>query len=263
MTRPKKNLLNKNQSHFMDLNLSNVVYSKHDLKRKIKIPTKLTPMLAEDLGFHIGDGCMIEYRRKDTGGMRYQFNYSGNLNKDFNYFQNKLLPRKKKLYNLDLKVKIHTTENSIYVSYYSRVLYDFFLALDIPSGKKTKVSLPEIIKKSPKRIKAAFIRGLAAADFCVCVKNRSNGIYPSIKFVTASKILCKDVCKILQEFRIPLTRYEEFKIDKRFKQPTTTYCLDINGRKRLNLWMQRIGFSDKRNLISVTKFSRARRDLNP
>ncbi len=247
----------------MDLNLSNVVYSKHDLKRKIKIPTKLTPMLAEDLGFHIGDGCMIGYQRKDTGGMRYQFNYSGNLNKDFDYFQNNLLPRKKKLYNLDLKVKIHNTENSIYVSYYSRVLYDFFLALGIPSGKKTNVSLPEIIKKSPKRIKAAFIRGLAAADFCVCVKNRFNGIYPSIKFVTASKILCKDVCKILQEFCIPLTRYKEFKIDKRFKQPTTTYCLDINGRKRLNLWMKRIGFSDKRNLISVTKFSRARRDLNP
>ena len=250
----QENLLSKNKRYFTDLYFDNIFYSKYDLERKIKIPKKLTPMLAEDIGFHIGDGCMIKYRRKDTGAMRYQFVYSGNSIKDLDYFQNKLLLRKKELYNLDIRIKIHSTENSTYASFYSQALYDFFIAIGVTSGKKTNIAVPQIIKESSSNIKAAFIRGLAAADFCVCVKNRYNGIYPTIKFDSASKILCKDVCKILNEFEIPFTTYKDCRIDKRFKHPTTAYCLDVNGRKRLKLWMQRIGFSDKRNILSVLKF---------
>lgn len=165
-----KNLLGKNKRYFTDFNYDNIFYSKYDLERRIKIPKKLTPMLAEDIGFHIGDGCMIKYRRKDTGAMRYQFVYSGNSKKDLDYFKNKLLPRKKELYNLDIKIKIHSTENSTYASFYSQALYDFFTGIGVPSGKKTNVAVPQIIKEKSRNIKAAFIRGLAAADFCVCVK---------------------------------------------------------------------------------------------
>lgn len=238
----------------MDLNLDTIVYSKHDVKRKIKIPKRLTSLLAEDLGFHIGDGCMIQYRRKDTGGTRYQFIYSGNSEKDLDYFQNKLLQRKKKLYNLNIGIKHVTNENSIRVSFYSHALYNFFIAIGIPSGKKMNVYIPEIIRQSSRRIKAAFIRGLAAADFCVSIKNRSNGFYPTINFGSASEPLRNGVCTILDEFHIPFTIYKEFRIDERFKQPTIIYRMDINGRKRLNLWMQKIGFSDKRNLLSTMKF---------
>ncbi len=241
----------------MGLDLGDMTYSEYDIKRKIKIPTKLNRLLAEDLGFHIGDGCMSVYIRNDNGRKRYYFNYSGNSKKDADYFK-RLQERKLELYNLKIAIKKSKRSNAIYTTFHSRAIFNFFRALGIPSGKKRNIGVPLLVKNSNSEIKSAFIRGLAAADFSVCVKNRSNGIYPSINFETISKTLRNGVCDILNECRITFTKYCKFRIDKRFKAPTKTYSLDINGRKRLKLWMDKIGFSDKRNLNAVSKFGLGR-----
>lgn len=239
----------------MRLDVGHIEFSKHDLKRKIRVPTKLSPMLAEDFGFHLGDGCMINYRRKDSGTIRYQFVYTGNSKKDLDYFQKCLMPRKKKLFNIGAKIKEHSSENSIRVSFYSKALYEFFTACGVPPGKKSNIPIPEMIKNTNLTIKTAFLRGLAAADFCVCVKNRRSKLYPTIKFVTISPSLCSDVCNILDELAIPFSRYEEVQMDKRGWNSKPRHSIDINGRERLSLWLKKIGFSDKRNLTSAMKFT--------
>lgn len=246
----------KRQSPFfsMALDFDKIKYSKHDIRNKIVIPRKLTPLLAEDLGFHIGDGCMFTRGYNYSKCIRYGFCYCGNSDKDRDYFQNGLLPRKKELFNLDLCIRKDKNSRTIMTNFFSRAIFDFFRQLGIPSGKKTNLDVPPLIKNSNKEIKAAFLRGLAAADFCVAVKNRSFGLYPTICFVTASKKLCDDICQIIQEFDIPFTRFKNVEVDKRFKKPSTTYRVNINGRKRLKKWLELINFSDKRNLTACSKF---------
>ncbi len=240
--------------YVMNVNFKEINYSKHDIKNKIKIPTKLTTQLAEDLGFHIGDGCMLTFGYTYSKCIRYGFYYCGNSDKDRDYFQNGLLPRKKELFNLDLSIRKDRKKRAILTSFFSRAIFDFFCQLGIPSGKKTNVDVPLLIKNSGNEIKAAFLRGLAAADFCVSIKNRSYGIYPTIHFTSASQKLCDGVCEILQEFDILFTRYKKVQIDKRFDRPTIGYSIDINGRKRLKKWLDLIGFSDKRNLTACSNF---------
>lgn len=239
----------------MILGLGKIVYSRHDLKSKIKIPTELTPLLAEDLGFHMGDGCMCTFGYKYGKSIRYAFYYHGNSEKDFDYFQNSLLPRKKELFNLNLSIKKDKNSFTIMTYFFSRAIFDFFRQLGIPSGEKSRIAeVPLLIKNASKEIKAAFVRGLAAADFCVAVKHRSSGLYPTIHFVTSSEKMCSEVCQIIQNFGIPFTRFKNIETDKRFKKPITTYRVDINGRKRLKEWLDLIGFSDKRNLTACSKF---------
>lgn len=229
-----------------------VTYSKGDFKRKIKIPTILTPLLAEDLGFHIGDGCMRI--QKEFNCTKHSFSYHGNSLKDLDYFQNVLIPRKKELFNLDLVLKKHPKENTIYTRFYSKAIFDLFQHFDIPAGKKSNVGVPKRIKESNNEIKSSFLRGLADADFCVSIKNRENGIYPTIHFCSSSELLRDDVCVILEEFGIFFTKYKGIQIDKRFKAPVTVYRLDINGCKRLKKWIKIVGFSNKRNLDASAKF---------
>ncbi|MBU0532240.1 hypothetical protein KKB44_01975 [Candidatus Micrarchaeota archaeon] len=237
----------------MELDLDDVAYSEYDLKRKIKIPKILDPMLAEDLGFHIGDGCMLLNVRSDNGRLRHYFNYTGNREKDNDYFQKRLIVRKMELYNLKIKIKKNSKNNSISATFHSRAIFEFFCRLGVPYGKKKDIEVPQKIKHSTLEVKSAFLRGLAAADFCVSIKNRMNGMYPTIHFGTVSKKLFEGVCKLVEEFGVPFTKFENTKIDKKRGTISTSYCLDINGRKRLKMWLDRIGFSDKRNLDAVMK----------
>jgi len=250
----RKRFKRQTPSFSMDLDFDKIKYSKHDVKNKIVIPRKLTLALAEDLGFHIGDGCMFTSGYTYSKCIRYGFTYCGNSDKDRDYFQKGLLPRKKELFNLDLSIRKDPKTRTVITTYYSRAIFDFFRQLGIPSGKKTNIGVPSLIKNSNKEIKASFLRGLAAADFCVAVKNRSFGLYPTICFVSASKRLCDDVCKIIQDFDIPFTRFKNVEVDKRFKKPSTTYRVNINGRKRLKKWLELINFSDKRNLTACSNF---------
>ena len=199
----------------MELDFDKIIYSRLDIKRGIKIPTKLTPLLAEDIGFHIGDGCMAIGRHRHSRSLRYYFNYSGNRKKDLHYFENIFLQRKRELFNLNLSIKRRNSRpNEIHTTFYSRAIFDFFQQLGIPAGKKREVEVPLQIKSADLEVKAAFLRGLAAADFCVSVKNRSYGIYPTIHFVSASKKLRDDVCELLREFGIQFTKYKDFQVDK-------------------------------------------------
>ncbi|MBI4894896.1 MAG: hypothetical protein HY831_00225 [Candidatus Aenigmarchaeota archaeon] len=61
----------------MNLDLSNVEFSKNDLRRRIRIPEILSEELAEDVGFHIGDGYMRSRKNKNDNEIKYDFDYAG------------------------------------------------------------------------------------------------------------------------------------------------------------------------------------------
>ena len=45
----------------IELDISSIELSRKDVKKGIKLPAFLTSELAEDIGIHIGDGCMNIY----------------------------------------------------------------------------------------------------------------------------------------------------------------------------------------------------------
>jgi intein/homing endonuclease len=229
----------------IDLNKIEPVFAAPGLNAVL--PLKVTSLLAEDLGFHIGDGCMAKYQ-ESKGNPRCYFCYYGNATKDLNYFKNVLIPRKKELFDLDLHFNKSKLNHSIYVKFYSKKLWEYFKFLGIPSGKKLNVDVPEIIKNSDEEIKAGFLRGILDSDGCVIVKKRSYGTYPTINIVSSSKILINSLCDLINSFEIDFFVSTKKQNNPDFKKQVIVYAIEINGRKRLKKWFKLIGSSNERNL---------------
>ena len=226
-----------------------------DKIKGIKIPKVMSLLLAEDVGFHVGDGHM---KIEDNGwGTKYRFSYSGDSRYDKDYFQNVLIPRKKELFNISTDFREFKNVNAIEVRFSSKKLVLFYKFLGIPDGKKTNVNIPERILGGSLEIKKAFLRGLADSDFGLSLKNRPNGIYPVLGFASISELLRDQVNSLLKKKGFNTTAYIKTYYDLRVKKQLTTFAFDLNGKTQLEKWMDKIGFSNKKHLNRYNKWARA------
>ena len=143
-------------------NVPRIEFSRNDLRRKITIPNRLTPELAEDIGFHIGDGYMKN--RISKGIVHYDFAYSGNYPDDLPYFRDILIPRKRALFNFDnMKIKKQKS-NSIVLKLQSKAVFLFYKNnLSIQESLKTDIEIPKWIFSSID-FQKAILRGLIDSD---------------------------------------------------------------------------------------------------
>ena len=157
---------------------------------------KLTPELAEFLGWYFGDGCL------SAKGGKYQFSITGDLKEEFQFYEEIVVPAFNQLFGNDLKRKVSTRKYlsvgvcGIYVSNkgFVNILQERF---NLKSGKKLDVNLPPLETTEQKK---AFLRGLFDTDGSIYfgrshVKTKkptfSNTYHykPTIKFATISKTL--------------------------------------------------------------------------
>lgn len=219
----------------MEFNLSDVRFSKRDKEKQIKIPSQLTPELAEDLGIHIGDGSLFLCNPKKTS---YGFGYAFDR-RDVDYL-NYVILLKQKLYNLN-KYKIYTCRNQTDLRFHSLAIALFFSKIiKFPVGSKSKIiDIPNMIMNSNREIKLACLRGLVDTDFGLSLKNRNNKIYPVIEGGFASKRLIISISKLLKELDIEHNIYFGNPIrNKRTKKEYTKYSIYINGKKRVKEFLE-------------------------
>src|SRR4030067_817853 len=129
----------------MKLDTSKVQFSGNDRRRGVRIPIKVTADLAEDVGFHIGDGYMKE--RTTSSSHNYNFVYAGNSEDDKNYFENVLIPRKKRLFNIDAYYKNYNNprnkaKKSIELVFNSKAVLTFYRdVLNVKQSPKINVKI--------------------------------------------------------------------------------------------------------------------------
>lgn len=232
-------------------------FSRKDIKRKITIPNKLTTDLAEDIGVQIGDGS-IQSKFNKRGTRYYIIYFCGNITEDVPYLRYFIIPLKKRLFNLNLKLFSHKKAGTCYIKTESKALFSFYTKIiGLPFGKKIRIKIPEIILNSNKEIKAACIRGIGDTDFSLTFKNKSKNkdkphTYPVLKFVNSSDILVKQIREILKEFGIASCIKLNYKVFlKKTKKLYNLSYLFINGEKNLEKWMKFIGFN---NPVYITKY---------
>ena len=239
----------------MIIDVSKIKFSKNDILRKIKLPTKLTPELAEDVGFHIGDGYMK--RRKDKWGTHYTFVYSGDYSKDLPYFKNIFLKRKKTIFNLDnLKIENPRT-NEIFLRFQSKALFLFYKnVLNVQESPKKDIRIPKWIFNSLV-FQRAFLRGLMDSDGCIRFVKKN---YPIIEIESQSRVLVNGINKILKKLEISFSSFKIETFDRRTDKIYTKYRAQISGRKNAKKWMELIGSNNKKHKDKYEKWVRS--DLN-
>lgn len=223
-----KKLEEENENYFTNKEIfldSNVIrYSANDLKKKIIFPKKITPELAEEIGAHLGDGCLsknrnyfsIKTNKKEEGYMKYLF---------------KLY---KKLYNLDLKMM--RLSSVVGFEIYSKALCEFKnKVLGMPYGEKIhRIEIPKAILESKnKEVYFALMKGLFDTDGCISIIKKNNKEYPVISLSIKSEKLISQVAEMLRKLGyIPFSK---------------RYNIALNGVVMFKKWAKEIGSNNPKN----------------
>lgn len=225
----RKILEEKNSAWFIDKKVKwqtdKINFSRKDKEKKIKLPIEMSIELAEEIGIHLGDGCLSKKKNY----------FSVKTNKiEEKYIAGFIFPLYKRLYGLDLKLMELPSVCGFEI--YSQAICEFKnKILDLPYGKKVYlIEIPSVILETRnKEIYRACIRGIFDTDGCVGIAKSKNN-YPSISFTIKSEKLINQVKEML--------------IKLGFIPYAGKYVINLNGREMLNKWMKEIGSNNPKNL---------------
>ena len=229
----------------MKFDLSDLDFSKNDVRLNIKIPEILDKRLAYLLGIQVGDGFLKKIIRK--GKIDYLISYDGHKINEFEWYNHTLKPLIKYLFNKDVKVR-KTTTGTVKIYFGSKAVFIFLHEVcGVSQSPKHNIIIPSIITNSNKEIKRSFLRGLADTDFSLNFKKRTEkAFYPVIDFNTSCITLHKSTKKLLEElgFRISFGHRKKPRRNKMFD----SYYIRISGRDQLDKWMKEVCFESSNHL---------------
>ncbi len=235
----------------MKFDLSKVNFSRFDIKRGLRLPTELNEKLAEDIGIMVGDGHIGKAVRPKRA-VEYQIQCYGNAITDRIFYEVYVKNLKKNLFNLDFRFS-NKPKNTCEIWANSKGLLEFYTKIiDLPLGRKDGIRIQSLIMESSHEIKFSFIRGLADSDFTLTFRKKDKKVmyYPLIKIGTASKNLITNIKEVLIELGFkPTVSY-----NLKSKHPLTKniyigHELSLNGKINLERWINRIGFSNPKNIL--------------
>ena len=209
------------------LDSKNVQFSNNDVKKMIKLPNKVTKELSEEIGIHLGDGCMSFNRN--------YFSVKTNK-KEEKYVTEFLIPLYKKLYNIELKLMQLKSVSGFEIC--SKAICEFKnKSLGLPYGEKiNKIKIPkEVIETKNKKLYCSLIRGLFDTDGCLYISNKNNKSYPVISITIKSEELIQQVEDMLRKMG-----YLAYSNKKSY--------IALNGPVMLKKWIKEIGSNNPKNI---------------
>ncbi|HLD37264.1 MAG TPA: LAGLIDADG family homing endonuclease [Candidatus Nanoarchaeia archaeon] len=192
--------------------------------------------LAELIGIILGDGNI--WVRKPY----YYLTIVGDSKKDRNYLLNYVKPLFRKLFNKELHVRTHKSNNELFIYTGSKNVIFTLRHFGLTSGdkKKNNIKIPSWIFKSNKYIKAC-IRGLIDTDGCVCPITGRN--YPYIWFSCGIENLRKSFDLAMKKLGIKTSNWNIRK--------NRTPDIYIGSKEMIKKYMQTISFKNKRHLTKM------------
>ncbi|MDD5132819.1 MAG: LAGLIDADG family homing endonuclease [Candidatus Nanoarchaeia archaeon] len=218
------------------LNNEGIIFSKKDEERKIKLPNKITPELAEEVGMHLGDGFL--------SGRKTEYRLKGNKDEK-DYYDTFIKGLYKSLFNINLNIKEY--EDTYGFEMYSKAIHTFkSKVLGLPIGRKINVKIPDIFKINDITILTSLLRGLYDTDGCITFMSHYNHkkYYPHITFAQKSDFLIKDIYNILKMlgFNPCYFKGEGYS------------SLSLYGYNSLKRYMDLIGFHNPKHLRKVNNW---------
>ncbi len=226
------------KSNIVTLNSKEVKFSSFDRDKGIRLPTKLTPLLAEEIGIHLGDGFLSD--------KKYEFRVKGDKKNEVEYYTQVIAPMYKELFNIDLNLKEY--ETTFGFELYSKAIWEFKTKIiGIKPGPKTNISIPDIVKEGNKETLCALVRGYFDTDGCLFFQSRYgyNKYYPMISVASRSKRLAVDFYSILITLGLRPLLY-----------PTNNRCWQVimYGYENLRLFKSIIGWRNPKNIKKLEEW---------
>jgi hypothetical protein len=110
-----------------------------------KFPEKITPELAEETGWHIGDGTMNFYN--NAGKLKGFYQLRGHIEDDKPHYLIRIKPIFKKLYGIDISLREMPSTRVFGFQIWSNELVKFKESLGLTCGPKLDLIIPESFLK--------------------------------------------------------------------------------------------------------------------
>ena len=217
---------------------------------KITIPTSITPQLAEETGWHIGDGSMNIYNHKD-GKQRGLYQLRGHIEDDKPHYIDRVKPIFKLLYNLDIRLREMPKTRVFGFQIWNDELTRFKQKIGLPFGKKINISIPEIFLKNSE-LKIATLRGIFDTDGGIYLESKNNKLYPRIYITTISEKLASQLLELFTELGLRTTKY--ISISRRIDNRQKLYVISIRGEEMLHKFIKTIQPANPKHIQKYKNF---------
>jgi DNA-binding transcriptional regulator WhiA len=198
-----------------------------------QFPSKITPELAEETGWHIGDGSMNYYNNKKHKGGVYQLR--GHIEDDKQHYLIRIKPIFKKLYDIDISLREMPSTRVFGFQIWSNELVKFKESLGLKIGPKLDLIIPSDFLKTDE-LKIAVLRGIFDTDGCVYLERKNHKLYPRLQITTICKGLAEQMKKIFNELGL---RASVNKASSNLRGPRKqAYILVLRGDEMIHKFMK-------------------------
>lgn len=209
---------------------------------------RLNSEIAEIIGAHIGDGSMGKYKNG------YIISFCGHPIEE-KYYVKWVAQIYLKYFGVNPRIRKWSRILGFQI--FSKEIFDFFLSLGIPSGRKNNIDIPISIKNSNKKVIASFLRGIFDTDGTIYFEKRKKLYYPRIQLKITENKLANSINTILKnKFGINSTLYSR----KERINWKMSHFVEIRGKENLDKWLGEIGF---RNIKNMSKVILWKKNINP
>ncbi|HUS48787.1 MAG TPA: LAGLIDADG family homing endonuclease [Candidatus Paceibacterota bacterium] len=214
----------------------------------MKIPEICTE-LAEETGWHIGDGSMNFYSREGKSRGIYQLR--GHIEDDREHYLARIKPLFKKLYDLDISLREMLSTRVFGFQIWNNELVNFKKGLGLPLGKKFDIAIPSVFLEN-KELTIAVIRGIFDTDGSINLEKKNSKLYPRVYITTICPTLASQLLELFNKLGIRATKYSQL-ANKEFNRQRE-YRVTIRGEEMLVKFMKIIKPQNPKHTAKYKKF---------
>ncbi len=239
----------------MEFDVTDIQFSRYDIKKGLKLPNTLSQELSYLCGIIVGDGCIFQRSDKKD----YCLKVVGNPKDEQELYHEVIGPYFYKVFGFIPNIKLQDTNTTYGFSVLSKELLRFLTEkTGLNKGRKDqKLGIPEIFKNN-REFLIPFIRGLFDTDGCMCFKKRyrKEPYYPVISLSSLSEKLIREVVQELKEMGFKVVEsYNRQIFDPRLKNGFNIISrVELNGFANLQLWIEKINFSSPKHLNKIKRY---------
>jgi len=232
-------------------NLQSVTHPYKELEHQsdMQIPSKISVELAEEVGWHIGDGSMNFY--KNRGKSRGFYQLRGHIEDDEDHYEERIKPLFDKLFGLKINIRKMPSTRVIGFQIWNDKLVNFKKNLGLPLGYKYEVPIPKVFL-SKDNLKKAVIRGIFDTDGGVYLERKNNKLYPRLSIITISFKLSEQLLELFSGMGFRATRYSQL-YNRDFNRKRS-YIITIRGVEMFHKFMKEISPKNPKHIKKYQKF---------
>ena len=201
----------------------------------MKVPTNISTELAEETGWHIGDGSMNFY--KNRGKLKGFYQLRGHIEDDKKHYEKRIKPLFEKLFNIKLNIREMPSTRVIGFQIWNDDLIKFKRKFNLPLGKKHNIVIPKVFLTNTD-LKKAMIRGIFDTDGGIYLEKKNNKLYPRLYITTISFRLSEQLLKLFNEINLRATRYSQL-YNQDFNRKRS-YIITVRGEEMFHKFVKDI-----------------------